>query len=188
MGESFNGHPRGAAAIHPETGLISHLSRHIGTVSMPYFYSGIAIMKALIQRVSAARVDVDGDCTGEIGPGILLLLGVEKDDDEAAADKLLGKVLGYRIFADDDGKMNLNLGQSGGGLLLVSQFTLVADTRKGLRPGFSSGASPELGEQLYDYFVQQARQRHPEVACGRFGADMKVSLTNDGPVTFLLES
>ncbi|MCP8688413.1 D-aminoacyl-tRNA deacylase [Marinobacterium sedimentorum] len=145
-------------------------------------------MKALIQRVSQAQVMVGDECTGRIGAGILLLLGVERNDDPAAADKLLSKVLGYRIFGDEDGKMNLNLPQSGGGLLVVSQFTLVADTRKGLRPGFSSGASPALGEQLYDYFVQQARQRHPEVACGRFGADMKVTLTNDGPVTFLLES
>lgn len=145
-------------------------------------------MKALIQRVSQAQVRVGEECTGRIGAGMLVLLGVERDDDQAAADKLLSKVLGYRIFSDEDGKMNLNLPQSGGGLLLVSQFTLVADTRKGLRPGFSSGASPELGEQLYDYFVQQARSRHPEVACGRFGADMQVSLTNDGPVTFMLES
>ncbi|GGO88093.1 D-aminoacyl-tRNA deacylase [Marinobacterium nitratireducens] len=145
-------------------------------------------MKALIQRVSSARVDVDGDCTGAIGPGILLLLGVEKCDDEAAADKLLAKVLGYRIFADADGKMNLNLQQAEGGLLVVSQFTLVADTRKGLRPSFSSGASPELGERLYDYFVERARSLHHEVATGRFGANMQVSLTNDGPVTFMLES
>ncbi|ANG64646.1 D-tyrosyl-tRNA(Tyr) deacylase [Marinobacterium aestuarii] len=145
-------------------------------------------MKALIQRVSQAQVMVGDECTGRIGAGMLLLLGVERNDDQAAADKLLSKVLGYRIFGDEDGKMNLNLPQSGGGLLVVSQFTLVADTRKGLRPGFSSGASPALGEQLYDYFLQQARERHPEVACGRFGADMQVSLTNNGPVTFLLES
>lgn len=145
-------------------------------------------MKALIQRVSRARVEVANECTGEIGPGILLLLGVEKSDDEAAADKLLNKVLGYRIFGDADGKMNLNLQQAGGGLLIVSQFTLVADTRKGLRPSFSSGAAPEQGERLYDYFVERARQLHPEIATGRFGADMQVSLTNDGPVTFLLES
>ncbi len=145
-------------------------------------------MKALIQRVSQAQVMVGDECTGRIGAGMLVLLGVERDDDQATADKLLGKVLGYRIFSDAEGKMNLNLPQSGGGLLVVSQFTLVADTRKGLRPGFSSGASPALGEQLYDYFVQQAMTRHPEVACGRFGADMQVSLTNDGPVTFMLES
>lgn len=145
-------------------------------------------MKALIQRVSQAQVIVGDECTGRIGPGMLVLLGIERTDDQATADKLLGKVLGYRIFSDAEGKMNLNLPQSGGGLLVVSQFTLVADTRKGLRPGFSSGASPELGEQLYNYFLQQARQRHTEVACGRFGANMQVSLTNDGPVTFLLES
>lgn len=145
-------------------------------------------MKALIQRVSAAQVDVGDECTGAIGPGILLLLGVEKGDDEAAADKLLNKVLGYRIFADADDKMNLNLQQAEGGLLIVSQFTLVADTRKGLRPSFSSGASPEQGERLYDYFVERARALHHAVATGRFGANMQVSLTNDGPVTFLLES
>lgn len=145
-------------------------------------------MKALIQRVSQAQVMVGDECTGRIGAGMLVLLGIERTDDQATADKLLGKVLGYRIFSDADGKMNLNLPQSGGGLLVVSQFTLVADTGKGLRPGFSCGASPELGEQLYDYFLQQARQRHTEVACGRFGANMQVSLTNDGPVTFLLES
>ncbi|MFC6671081.1 D-aminoacyl-tRNA deacylase [Marinobacterium aestuariivivens] len=145
-------------------------------------------MKALIQRVGAAQVDVDGECTGAIGPGILLLLGVEKSDDGAAADKLLNKVLGYRIFADADGKMNLNLQQAEGGLLIVPQFTLVADTRKGLRPSFSSGASPEQGERLYDYFVERARALHHDVATGRFGANMQVSLTNDGPVTFLLES
>ncbi len=145
-------------------------------------------MKALIQRVSSAQVTVADECTGRIEAGILLLLGVEKSDDQAAADKLLNKVLGYRIFSDPDGKMNLNLSQASGGLLVVSQFTLVADTRKGLRPGFSSGARPQLGEQLYNYFLQQARERHPKVACGRFGADMQVALVNDGPVTFLLES
>lgn len=145
-------------------------------------------MKALIQRVRQARVEVDGETTGEIGAGILLLLGVERDDDEAAADKLLKKVLGYRIFADADDKMNLNLQQAEGGLLVVSQFTLVADTRKGLRPSFSSGASPEQGERLYEYFVARARELHHPVATGRFGANMQVSLTNDGPVTFLLES
>jgi len=145
-------------------------------------------MKALIQRVSRARVEVGGETTGEIGAGILLLLGVEKDDDEASADKLLNKVLGYRIFADTDDRMNLNLQQAEGGLLVVSQFTLVADTRKGLRPSFSSGASPEQGERLYDYFVARARELHHQVATGRFGANMQVSLTNDGPVTFLLES
>ncbi len=144
-------------------------------------------MKGLIQRVRHASVTVDGEITGAIDNGILLLLGVEKEDDEASADKLLKKVLNYRIFADADDKMNLSLTDTGGGLLVVSQFTLVADTRKGLRPSFSSGASPAEGERLYNYFVKQAQSQHNPVATGRFGADMKVELLNDGPVTFLLE-
>ena len=145
-------------------------------------------MKALIQRVQSASVDIEEQRQGEIGPGILLLLGVEKDDTEANADKLLQKVLNYRIFADAEGKMNLNLQQRDGGLLIVSQFTLVADTRKGLRPGFSKGATPAQGEALYDYFVAQANNCHPDIATGEFGANMQVSLVNDGPVTFILES
>lgn len=144
-------------------------------------------MKGLIQRVKHGSVVVDGETVGEIGPGILLLLGIEKGDDSVLADKLLDKVLKYRIFSDEQGKMNLGLKDVGGGLLIVSQFTLVADTRKGLRPSFSSGASPEQGERLYNYFVEQAQALHQEVATGRFGADMKVSLLNDGPVTFMLE-
>lgn len=144
-------------------------------------------MKGLIQRVTHASVTVDGNETGSIGPGILLLLGVERDDDEAKADKLLYKVLNYRIFADDDDKMNRSLRDIDGGLLVVSQFTLVADTRKGLRPGFSGGAAPAEGERLYNHFVTQARIQWHRVATGRFGADMKVALLNDGPVTFLLE-
>ena len=144
-------------------------------------------MKALIQRVKAASVDIADVRHAQIGPGILVLLGVEKTDNEACADKLLQKILHYRIFSDTEGKMNLNLQQHNGGLLIVSQFTLVADTAKGLRPGFSKGASPQQGEALYDYFVQQAEILHPEVACGQFGANMQVNLVNDGPVTFLLE-
>lgn len=144
-------------------------------------------MKGLIQRVRHASVTVDDEITGQIDGGILLLLGVEKGDDEATADKLLQKVLKYRIFGDADDKMNLSLADIGGGLLVVSQFTLVADTRKGLRPSFSSGATPTEGERLYEYFVDRARQLHNPVATGRFGADMKVELLNDGPVTFLLE-
>ncbi|MGH1431576.1 MAG: D-aminoacyl-tRNA deacylase [Neptuniibacter sp.] len=144
-------------------------------------------MKALIQRVKSASVVIDNKRNGEIGHGTLLLLGVEKDDTEAKADKLLKKILGYRIFADEDGKMNKNLQQVEGGLLIVSQFTLVAETSKGLRPGFSSGASPEKGEQLYDYFVAQAKTLHKSTETGIFGADMQVSLINDGPVTFWLE-
>lgn len=144
-------------------------------------------MKALIQRVAHANVVVEGDETGAIEHGLLVLLGVEKTDDQAAADKLLTKLLNYRVFADEAGKMNLSVGQVGGGLLIVSQFTLVADTKKGTRPGFSKGASPEQGEALYDYFVSSAEAMHPVVATGQFGADMKVSLLNDGPVTFMLE-
>jgi len=144
-------------------------------------------VKGLIQRVRHASVTVDDEITGQIDGGILLLLGVEKGDDEATADKLLQKVLKYRIFGDADDKMNLSLADIGGGLLVVSQFTLVADTRKGLRPSFSSGATPTEGERLYEHFVDRARQLHNPVATGRFGADMKVELLNDGPVTFLLE-
>ena len=145
-------------------------------------------MKALIQRVKSADVKVDGQQVGAIDKGILLLLGVEKDDTRAKADKLLNKILGYRIFPDEEGKMNLNLQQTNGGLLVVSQFTLVADTKKGLRPSFSSGAPPALGEELYDYFVAESRKLHTSISTGQYAADMQVSLINDGPVTFLLES
>ena len=144
-------------------------------------------MKGLIQRVSQASVEVEGEIVGRIGPGILLLLGVEKDDTAARADRLLQKVLNYRIFSDDEGKMNRSLQDVEGGLLVVSQFTLVADTRKGLRPSFSAGAAPADGERLYQHFVQQARSQWAQVATGVYGADMKVALINDGPVTFLLE-
>lgn len=145
-------------------------------------------MKALIQRVTSASVEVEGLTVGSINQGILLLLGVEKADTEAAADKLLNKVLNYRIFADHEGKMNLNLQQIEGELLIVSQFTIVADTRKGLRPSFSSAAPPSLGEELYNYFVEQAKKSQLKIATGTFAADMQVSLTNNGPVTFWLES
>jgi D-tyrosyl-tRNA(Tyr) deacylase len=144
-------------------------------------------VKGLIQRVTSACVTVGGKPIGQIEHGILLLLGVEKNDDQARADKLLYRVLNYRIFADDDGRMNRSLLDSQGELLVVSQFTLVANTDKGLRPSFSSGASPELGLQLYHYFVEQASHHPITVASGEFGADMKVSLVNDGPVTFLLQ-
>ena len=143
-------------------------------------------MKALMQRVTHAKVEVGGQCIGQIGYGIMLLLGVDKGDDQTKADQLLHKVLHYRFFADADGKMNNNVQQVNGSILIVSQFTLVADTKKGLRPGFSSAAPPALGEQMYDYFVAQARKKIT-VATGQFGADMQVSLTNDGPVTFMLE-
>ncbi|MDC9720316.1 MAG: D-aminoacyl-tRNA deacylase [Gammaproteobacteria bacterium] len=143
-------------------------------------------MKALMQRVTQAKVDVDGQCIGQIEHGIMLLLGVDKGDDQTKADQLLHKVLHYRFFGDDDGKMNNNVQQVNGSILIVSQFTLAADTKKGLRPGFSSAAPPALGEQLYDYFVAKAKDKIT-VATGQFGADMQVSLTNDGPVTFMLE-
>ena len=145
-------------------------------------------MLGLIQRVSEASVTVDGKIVGEIGTGLLLLLGVEKGDDISNAERLLDKVLAYRVFGDDNGHMNLSLVDVGGGLLVVSQFTLAASTRKGLRPSFSSAAPPEEAERLYDHFVSQAGQRHADVATGVFGADMKVRLLNDGPVTFLLTS
>lgn len=145
-------------------------------------------MKALLQRVRHARVEVAGEVVGAIDQGLLVLIGVEREDDPARADRLLHKLLNYRVFADDEGRMNRSLKDVGGGLLLVSQFTLAADTRSGLRPSFSSAAPPAEGEQLYDYLLAQARELHPLVACGRFGADMQVQLLNDGPVTFLLES
>lgn len=145
-------------------------------------------MKGLIQRVSAAKVEVDGETVGEITAGILLLLGVERDDDEAKADKLLHRVQNYRIFSDDNDKMNLSLQDIQGELLVVSQFTLVADTAKGMRPGFSKGATPAEGERLYDYFVSQAQKTGLNIQTGSFGANMQISLTNDGPVTFWLET
>jgi len=143
-------------------------------------------MKALIQRVSGASVKVKEELVGEISQGILLFLGVEKGDDKQKADKLLEKVAKYRIFTDKDGRMNLSLRDIHGELLVVSQFTLVADTQKGLRPSFSSAGLPEESNALYEYFVAQAAQLGLKVATGRFGADMAVSLVNDGPVTFNL--
>lgn len=142
-------------------------------------------MRALIQRVSHASVVIDNRVCGEIGQGLLLLLGVEKGDTKSTADKLLSKALNYRVFGDAKGHMNLSLRDVGGSMLIVSQFTLAADTHKGLRPSFSSAAPPELAEPLYDYFVVGVSAEVP-VETGKFGADMKVSLTNDGPVTFML--
>ena len=143
-------------------------------------------MQGLIQRVTHAKVDVSGECVGAIGKGILLLLGVEKLDDESTADKLLHKVSNYRIFTDDAGKMNLSLKDIEGELLVVSQFTLAADTKKGMRPSFSSAGTPAQAEALYDYFVAQAKAAGIKVQTGQFAADMQVSLCNDGPVTFSL--
>ena len=140
-------------------------------------------MQALIQRVSEARVTVDGRVTGAIGPGLLVLLCAERGDDEAVADRLLAKLLKLRIFSDAAGKMNLSVQDVGGGLLIVSQFTLAADTTGGNRPSFTQAAAPDEGRRLYDYLVAQARKVHPEVATGQFAADMQVHLVNDGPVT-----
>ncbi|WP_429072426.1 D-aminoacyl-tRNA deacylase [Aeromonas veronii] len=144
-------------------------------------------MIALIQRVSEASVTVEGEVTGAIGQGLLVLLGVEQGDDEAKADKLLHKVSGYRVFSDENGKMNLNVSQIGGSLLVVSQFTLAADTKSGMRPSFSCGAHPSEAKRLYDYFVVKAAASGIATATGRFAADMKVALVNDGPVTFWLQ-
>lgn len=144
-------------------------------------------MKALIQRVSHARVDVDGETVGAIDRGLLVLVGVDREDGADTVDKLAHKLLHYRLFGDDEGRMNLNVQQVEGQLLLVSQFTLSADTRKGLRPSFTSAAPPEAGERWFNALVDQVRSRYDRVETGRFGADMKVSLLNDGPVTFLLE-
>lgn len=145
-------------------------------------------MRALLQRVSSARVEVAGEEVGAIGPGLLVLLGLDKGDDEEAAARMLEKLLAYRVFSDAEGRMNLSVTDTGGGILLVSQFTLSADTRKGLRPSFSSAMPPADAEALYAHMLESLRARHPVVAAGVFGADMQVSLTNDGPVTFLLES
>ena len=144
-------------------------------------------MIALIQRVSSAKVEVDGEIVGQIGKGLLVLLGVEKDDDRQKADKLAEKVLNYRVFSDADDKMNLNIQQVAGEVLVVSQFTLVADTQKGLRPSFSKGATPSLANELYEYFAQKCGEK-VKVECGRFAADMQVSLVNEGPVTFWLQA
>nr|WP_314617578.1 D-aminoacyl-tRNA deacylase [uncultured Pseudomonas sp.] len=144
-------------------------------------------MKGLLQRVRGARVEEGGEIVGAIDQGLLVLVAVEPEDTREHADKLLHKLLNYRVFSDEQGKMNLSLKDVGGGLLLVSQFTLAADTRSGMRPSFSSAAPPALGAELFDYLLQQAQAQHPVVGSGRFGADMQVHLVNDGPVTFLLQ-
>jgi len=144
-------------------------------------------MIALIQRVSHASVVVDHEVVGEIQQGLLVLLAIEPDDNEEKADRLAHKVSGYRIFEDEQGRMNLNVGQVGGDILVASQFTLAADTKKGMRPSFTKAASPEISKTLYQYFCQQLRSKGFSVPTGIFGADMKVSLLNDGPVTFQLQ-
>jgi D-aminoacyl-tRNA deacylase len=137
--------------------------------------------------VTEARVEVDGHVIGAIGRGLLVLVAVERGDQESHADRLLERLLTYRVFADESGKMNRSLIDTKGGLLLVSQFTLAADTSKGARPGFSPAAGPAQGRRLFDYFVRAANSRHPGVQTGEFGAHMQVFLTNDGPVTFWLQ-
>jgi D-tyrosyl-tRNA(Tyr) deacylase len=141
----------------------------------------------LLQRVQRAHVEVQGERITEIGRGLLVLVGVQQGDSEGEAERLLERLLGYRVFADADGKMNLNVSQAGGALLLVPQFTLAADTHSGMRPGFSAAADPAAGQRLFDYLLQRAQQHSTEVSGGQFGADMQVSLVNDGPVTFWLE-
>lgn len=145
-------------------------------------------MIGLLQRVSEASVVVDGETIGAIGQGLMVLVGVERGDTEVEADRLLQRLLTYRVFADSDDKMNLSLKDVQGGLLLVPQFTLAADTQKGARPSFSGAASPADGQRMFDYILAQAQQQHADVASGQFGADMQVSLINDGPVTFWLQS
>lgn len=144
-------------------------------------------MIGLLQRVSRASVSVDGEVIGRIGVGLTVLIGVERGDGEAQADRLLERLLGYRVFADAEGKMNLSLRDIGGGLLLVPQFTLPADTRKGTRPSFTPAAPPDEGRRLFAYLLENARRLHPKVASGRFAADMEVALVNDGPVTLWLQ-
>jgi len=145
-------------------------------------------MIALLQRVSDAKVVVDGATVGAIGAGLMVLVCAERNDTEKDADTLLAKLLGYRVFADEAGKMNRSVTDTAGGLLLVPQFTLAADTKSGTRPSFTPAAAPADGLRLFNYFVGQARLKHAVVQTGQFGADMKVSLTNDGPVTFWLQT
>lgn len=145
-------------------------------------------MIALIQRTTGAEVSVDGKPVGRIGAGLVALIGVERDDTERNACRLLERVLGYRVFPDDEGRMNRSLADIGGGLLLVPNFTLAADTAKGTRASFTPTAPPEVAESLFTRLLERAQATHPEVAAGVFGADMRVSLTNDGPVTFLLSA
>ncbi|CEK09842.1 D-aminoacyl-tRNA deacylase [Legionella hackeliae] len=144
-------------------------------------------MLIVVQRVSEAHVSVDDKIIGAISQGLLILCGFEQDDNQQTLERMLDKSLNYRIFSDTEDKMNLSLKDIKGGLLLVPQFTLVADTKKGLRPSFSSGASPASGQALFEQLIALARQNYPEVACGQFGANMQVHLCNDGPVTFILK-
>jgi D-tyrosyl-tRNA(Tyr) deacylase len=142
---------------------------------------------ALIQRVSQAQVAVENDVVGAIGPGLLALVAIQPGDGEAQVERMVERLTGYRVFGDEQGRMNRSLAEVGGGLLLVSQFTLAADTRKGMRPSFTRAAPPEDGQRWFSRLVERARARHPAVETGRFGAHMRISLVNDGPVTFWLE-
>lgn len=144
-------------------------------------------MLALLQRVSSASVTVDGAVIGSIDRGLLVFAGFERDDDEAQIGRMLERILGYRMFSDGQGRMNRSVSDVGGGLLLVPQFTLPADTRSGMRPSLSPAAPPDVGRTLFDYLLETARSRYDDVASGQFGAHMHVSLTNDGPVTFILQ-
>ena len=169
--------------------LFFQLSRQVAVVIIAHglLLRTVVAVIGLLQRVRQAHVEINGQRVAEIGSGLLVLAGVQQGDSEAEADRLLERLLGYRVFADAEGKMNLNICQAGGSLLLVPQFTLAADTRSGMRPGFSTAAPPAAGERLFDYLLAQARRQALEVGAGQFGADMQVSLVNDGPVTFWLE-
>lgn len=145
-------------------------------------------MKFVIQRVAHASVTVDQEVLGKIGKGFMVLIGIEDSDTEAVADKMISKMLGLRIFEDGEGKMNLSLKDVGGSLLLISQFTLYADCRKGNRPSFTKAGKPDMAKRMYEYIIQKSREQTGQVEQGRFGADMKVDLRNDGPVTIVLDS
>ena len=145
-------------------------------------------MKALLQRVSSSKVEVEGRVVGQINKGLLVFIGIEKQDDSISSDKMVKKILSYRVFSDSDDKMNLSVGDINGDLLIVSQFTLAADTKNGTRAGFSTAMPPTEAENLYNYFLEKTKSMATVTESGIFGADMKVSLVNDGPVTFLLET
>ena len=145
-------------------------------------------MKALLQRVSSSKVEVEGRVVGQINKGLLVFIGIEKKDDIISSDKMVKKILSYRVFSDSDDKMNLSVGDINGDLLIISQFTLAADTKNGTRAGFSTAMPPTEAENLYNYFLEKTKSMVSVTESGIFGADMKVSLVNDGPVTFLLET
>ena len=145
-------------------------------------------MKVLLQRVNSSKVEVDGEIVGQINRGLLVFVGIEKNDNQACADKIINKIMSYRVFPDSDNKMNLSVHDINGDLLLVSQFTLAADTKTGSRPGFSKAMKPQEAEVLYNYLLKKTQKVNKKTESGRFGADMKVSIVNDGPVTFLLEA